>query len=70
MISSLLIHGFRGCSEIRLALEKSTGIIGMNGSGKTHILEALHIASGGSFAYLQSPRDDGSFFEIQFLSEV
>lgn len=42
----------------------------MNGSGKTHILEALHIASGGSFAYLQSPRDDGSFFEIQFASEV
>lgn len=70
MIASLTIRGFRGCSEIHIAFEQSTGIIGMNGSGKTHILEALHIASGGSFAYLQSPRDDASFFEIGFASDV
>lgn len=70
MLSSLLIRGFRGCSEKHLELEISTGIIGTNGSGKTHILEALHIASSGYFAYLQSTRDEGSFFEILFTSEV
>ena len=46
VLSSLSIRGFRGYSEASFALSHETAIIGASGSGKTHILEAVHIASG------------------------
>lgn len=70
MISSFSISGFRGCGEMHIQLSKSTGIIGENGSGKTHILEAIHLASGGNLTYIQAPRTEDAFFEILFREEI
>ena len=53
-----------------MLVSKKTAIIGPNGSGKTHILEGIHIASGGSPTYLQAPRKEDAFFEFGFLGEV
>ncbi len=45
-------------------------IIGENGSGKTHMLEAIHLASGGGLSYIQAPRIEDAFFEIHFKEEI
>ncbi len=70
MLVSFFIRGFRGVKEARLFLTRKTALLGPNGSGKTHILEGIHIASGGSPTYLQAPRKEDAFFEIGFDEEV
>lgn len=71
-LSSLFIRGFRGYDESGFALSEHTAIVGTNGSGKTHILEALHIVSGGHFSYVQAPREREKMisFEVTYQTEI
>jgi DNA replication and repair protein RecF len=64
MISKLFIAWFCGMSQKCIDLSKRTAIIGANGSGKTHILEAIHLASWGQLHYFHAPRDDAYHFEL------
>ena len=56
MLSSLSIHGIPGTRAANYRIDPLTAIIGTNGSGKTHILESIHIASGGTLQIPHSPR--------------
>ena len=50
MLSQFDIYRFRNLSSVNLSLEKSNLLVGLNGSGKTSVLEALHLlAYGKSF---------------------
>ena len=66
MITSFHTCGFRGQWDLHFELSGYTSIIGGNGSGKTHILEGIHLASGGSIDYILAPRTEDSLFEIQY----
>jgi recombinational DNA repair ATPase RecF len=57
---------FRGLPEWDFSLASRTAILGKNGSGKTHLLESLHILAGGSMIYHKSPLDVGTFLSITF----
>jgi DNA replication and repair protein RecF len=70
MISCLHIRGFKGYKDIQIDLSQQTSIIGANGSGKTHILEGIHIASGGICQYIQWPREASMFLEISYTSDI
>ncbi len=72
LLSSLFIRGFRGYDESGFTLSGHTAIVGTNGSGKTHILEALHIVSGGHFSYVQAPREREKMisFEVTYQTEI
>ncbi len=70
MITTFHIHGFRWYIDTTLPLGDHTCIIGGNGSGKTHILEAIHLASGWSLQYIQAPRHESSEFELSFLDDI
>lgn len=49
-LHSLNIHNFRNIIDARLSLDKSTLLVGKNGSGKTSVLEAIYmLAYGKSF---------------------
>ena len=48
MLSSLSLPSFRSYRDTVFSLGHATLITGANGSGKTHLLDALHWASGGS----------------------
>ncbi len=67
MLSSLFIRGFRGYGESGFSLSEDTAIIGTNGSGKTHILEALHIVSGGHLSYIQAPREREKVISFEII---
>lgn len=51
MLVSLSLTSFRGIENTTLSLGKKTYIMGENGSGKTHILDALHLVSGAKILY-------------------
>lgn len=46
IVQAVEIEGFRGIGEGRLELTPLTVLVGLNGSGKTAVLEALYLASG------------------------
>ena len=70
MITSFHICGFHGYRDTIIPFTDHSCIIGGNGSGKTHILEGIHLASGGAFQYIQAPRWEDSAFEITFLESI
>ncbi len=70
MIHQFSIHGFRGSPPRKLLLTEATCIIGPNGSGKTHILEGIHLASGGELQYLQAPWKEDSSLEIDYMGTI
>lgn len=70
MITSFHTCGFRGQRDHVFGLTEYTSIIGGNGSGKTHILEGIHLASGGSIDYILAPRDEDSLFKLQYSEPV
>ena len=51
MLSSLSITSFRGIDSLDLSLGLRTYIMGTNGSGKTHILDAIHMLAGSRPLY-------------------
>lgn len=46
LIDTIRVAGFRGIQEIEVSLPRMTLLIGMNNSGKTSLLKALHLALG------------------------
>ncbi|PID84421.1 hypothetical protein CSB09_01270 [Candidatus Gracilibacteria bacterium] len=50
-ITSLSLHNFYGVDDWSADISENTHCIGSNGSGKTHILNALHLALGGKVLY-------------------
>ena len=44
MIHSLEIHNFKNLRNLEMDLEPLTVLVGANGSGKTSVLEAIHLA--------------------------
>ena len=46
LIKTVRIAGFRGLENIEVALEQTTILTGMNNTGKTSLLKALHLALG------------------------
>ncbi len=70
MIHQCSIHGFRGSPGRNLELSETTCIIGTNGSGKTHLLEAIHLISGGELQYLQAPWKENSNLEITYHTPI
>lgn len=70
MLDHFHIRGFRGYSETHLPIATRTAIIGGNGSGKTHILEAIHLASCGSIHYIQAPRYEDALFEMIYTHDI
>lgn len=63
MLSSFSLTSWRGIDEMTLDLGQRTYIIGANGSGKTHILDAIHMLSGSRPLYGDATLDAGSEFE-------
>ena len=62
MLGTFHIKNFRGCPNWELCLGKKTYIRGPNGSGKTHLLEGIHILAQWHLIYNDDPVDDTSFF--------
>jgi putative ATP-dependent endonuclease of OLD family len=44
LIKTVRIAGFRGLKNIEIALEQTTILTGMNNTGKTSFLKALHLS--------------------------
>ena len=63
MLSSLSITSFRGIDSLDISLGLRTYIMGTNGSGKTHILDAIHMLAGSRPLYGESSLESGSQFE-------
>lgn len=70
MLSSLSIHGIPGASGDHYRFSPLSAIIGTNGSGKTHILEAIHIASGGTLHTPHGPRAGDSEVELTVATDL
>lgn len=66
MLSSITITSFRGIDTVSLWIGKHTYIMGANGSGKTHILDAIHILSGSRPLYGNISLDNWTQFEGTF----
>ncbi len=66
MLSSITITSFRGIDRLSLWLGKHTYIMGANGSGKTHILDAIHILAGSRPLYGNIGLDNWTQFEGSF----
>lgn len=62
-----LIHDTRVATYTIAAM---TAIIGRNGSGKTHFLEAIHLAAGGEIPYIYARPDEDRSFEITLETPV
>lgn len=67
MLSSFSLTSWRGIDTLTVDLGQRTYIMGANGSGKTHILDALHILSGSRPLYGDSTLESGSQFEGIFI---
>ncbi len=67
MLSSFSLTSWRGINSLILNLRQRTYIMGANGSGKTHILDAIHMLSGSRPLYGEAILDIGSEFEGIFV---
>jgi predicted ATP-binding protein involved in virulence len=70
MLIHFHISGFRGMPDTEIDIARRTAIIGANGSGKTHILEGLHLASGGHLHYFHAPRGESAHFELTYMEPI
>lgn len=66
MLSSISITSFRGIWELTLNLGLHTYIMWANGSGKTHILDAIHILAGSHPLYGDTILESGTQFDGVF----
>lgn len=67
MLSTISITSFRGIAKITLILGPRTYIMGKNGSGKTHVLDAIHILAGSRPLYGDTRLESGTEFEGTFV---
>lgn len=70
MLQQFSITSFRGIDTIKLTLWMKTYIQWANGSGKTHILDGIHILSGSRPLYGNPNIDIGSVFDGVFSQEA
>ena len=68
MLSSFSLTSWRGIETLTIGLGQRTYIMGANGSGKTHILDAIHMLSGSRPLYGDATLDTGSEFEGIFIT--
>ncbi len=64
------MKNFRSCPDWKFSFGKKTYIMGENGSGKTHILDAIHLLSGSSLVYADAHIESWTFFEGIFEKET
>jgi DNA replication and repair protein RecF len=69
MLSFFSITSFRGIDRLELSLGKRTYIQWANGSGKTHVLDAIHLLSGAHPLYGNTVMDSGCVFEWAFSED-
>lgn len=70
MISQLLVRQFRGMANTNFVFGAKTHIMGNNGSGKTHILDAIHLLSGAKNIYGSSRLESGESIETAFCDDI
>lgn len=66
MIDFFFFEHFRGIKSLTLSLTQKNHIIGPNGSGKTHILDMLHILTGARPLYGVYEKTSGTRAEVSF----
>lgn len=66
MLSRLIISSFRGLENVEFSFGKKTHIVGQNGSGKTHILDAIHLITTAKNIYGNSRLDSHDRIEVLF----
>lgn len=73
MLQKLIITSFRGIQNEEFLFGKKTHIVGKNGSGKTHILDAIHLLAGAKNIYGNNKLDSEdrieAFFGQEFLTK-
>jgi len=67
MISRFLIHGFRSCPEWKIEAWDRTLIFWKNGSGKSHILEWIHILCTWWSIYGKDTASENAIFECEHV---
>lgn len=66
MIKNIVLNSFRGMKNIEFSLGQKTHIVGRNGSGKTHVLDAIHLLTGAKNIYGNPKLENGDRIEIFF----
>lgn len=66
MLSKIVISQFRWIQNQQFVLGEKTHIVGQNGSGKTHILDAIHIITTAKNIYGNSKLDSSDRIEVFF----
>ena len=61
LLNQITIKNFRGIEELTIPLEKCTILIGENNTGKTSILEAIHIPLSKSLSRKVAPFSEYDF---------
>lgn len=69
MIKKIVLSSFRGIENREFFLGNKTHIIGKNGSGKTHILDALHLLTGAKNIYGNTSLEINDRIEVFFGEE-
>lgn len=69
MLAEILISAFRGMKNMRFELGQKTHIVGKNGSGKTHILDAIHLLTSAKNIYGNSRLDANDRIEAIFRED-
>lgn len=66
MLRKILISAFRGLENQCFDFGNKTHIIGLNGSGKTHILDAIHLLAGAKNLYGNTRLEHHDRIEVLF----
>lgn len=69
MLRSLVLSAFRGLRDEEFFLGAKNHIVGKNGSGKTHILDAIHLLTGAKNIYGNTRLDSHDRIEVFFGEE-
>lgn len=69
MLRNFSITSFCGIEKLNLSLWLRTYIQWANGSGKTHVLDAIHLLSGSHPLYGNTTMDTGCVFDGSFIQD-
>lgn len=70
MLRKILISAFRGLENQCFDFGNKTHIIGLNGSGKTHILDAIHLLAGAKNLYGNTRLEHHDRIEVLFWDDI